>query len=70
MYWAYIGIMEKRMETTIFFGGGLSVQDFGFRVLGLGLMVKGVGFRVSGSRKRWRIKMEKKMVHEMEIGVM
>ena len=36
----YIGMMEKKMETTI--------EGVGFRVQGLGFRVQGLGFRVQG----------------------
>ena len=37
LYWVYIGVMEKKMETTF--------QGLGFRVLVLGFGVLGCGFR-------------------------
>ena len=33
LYWGYLGIMEKKMETTIW-GLGFRVWSLGFRILG------------------------------------
>ena len=45
LYWSYIGIMEKKMETTMSYIGisriilGLGDLGLGFRGLGLGIRV-------------------------------
>ena len=45
VYWGYVGIMEKKMETTI--------EDWGYRGLGLSELNLAVGgIRGPGSRRR------------------
>ena len=44
-YGVYIGIMEKKMETSIVGFGFLGLWDVGFRVQGLGFRVEVLGFR-------------------------